>query len=100
MKHDDNGNSSQFEPNPQHDPKDGASETQERSSAPEKKSEYQILRKAKQHMGIIAITCAIVFLILYSLVNIESISSIFSAVLSVLLRFFWAEHWRICSILS
>lgn len=48
------------------------------------KNERSVFRKAKQHMGIIFVVCAVVFLVLYTLVNLSQLTTIFSAVLSVL----------------
>lgn len=47
-------------------------------------NERQVLQKARQHMGIIFMICAIAFVVLYTLVNLTQLTSIFSAVLSVL----------------
>lgn len=84
MKHDDLHSSTQFEQAPHTEPKDGSAEKSTNSPASEKKTERRLLQKAKQNMGVLAIVCAIAFLILYTLVNIASLTSIFSAVLSVL----------------
>lgn len=48
------------------------------------KKESNLLKRAKQNMNTVWLMCAIVFLVLYAIVNISSITGIFSSALSVL----------------
>lgn len=57
--------------------------TAEQPHASDKK-ESMLFKRAKQNMNIVWLICAIVFISLYAMVNISSITGIFSGVLSVL----------------
>lgn len=46
-------------------------------------SELSLFRRARQHTNIILISCCVIFLIVYLLVNIKSIAGIFSSVFTV-----------------